>query len=82
MIIEEKLSKVNGELVIKRYNKGNLLGKGGFAKVHELINLETKKIYAGKIIMKSSLSKSRAKQKVKKNNHFGDSMENIQFFLL
>jgi polo-like kinase 1 len=49
---------------VKRYSKGMLLGKGGFAKVYEMVNLESKKIYAGKIIMKSSLSKVRAKQKV------------------
>ena len=44
--------------------KGRFLGKGGFAKVYELTNTETKKVYAAKIINKSSLTKKRAKQKL------------------
>ena len=52
-IIEEKISKVNGDIAIKRYQKGKLLGKGGFAKCYEVINLETKKRLAAKIIPKS-----------------------------
>jgi len=49
---------------VKRYAKGKLLGKGGFAKCFEVTNLETKKVLAAKIIQKSSLTKSRARQKV------------------
>jgi len=64
IIIEEKISKVNGELAVKRYSKGKMLGKGGFAKVYEVTNLETKKTLAGKIIAKTSLQKTRARQKV------------------
>ena len=41
-----------------------MLGKGGFAKVYEITNLETKKSLAGKIIAKNSLTKNRARQKV------------------
>lgn len=41
-----------------------MLGKGGFAKCYEVTNLENKKVLAGKIICKSTLTKSRAKQKV------------------
>jgi len=41
-----------------------LLGKGGFAKVYEFVNLDNKKVMAGKVINKSSLTKSRAKQKL------------------
>ena len=41
-----------------------MLGKGGFAKVYEVKNLETQKTLAGKIIMKNSLTKNRARQKV------------------
>ena len=52
-IIEEKISKVNGDIAIKRYQKGKLLGKGGFAKCYEVTNLETKKRLAAKIIPKS-----------------------------
>eukprot|EP00331_Platyophrya_macrostoma_P033858 CAMPEP_0176440628 /NCGR_PEP_ID=MMETSP0127-20121128/20688_1 /TAXON_ID=938130 /ORGANISM="Platyophrya macrostoma, Strain WH" /LENGTH=50 /DNA_ID=CAMNT_0017825197 /DNA_START=51 /DNA_END=200 /DNA_ORIENTATION=+ len=32
VIIEEKISKVNGDTVIKKYARGKMLGKGGFAK--------------------------------------------------
>lgn len=63
-IIEEKITKTNGEVVIKKYSKGKALGRGGFAKCYEVTNLETKRISAAKIIAKSSLNRSRAKQKV------------------
>lgn len=63
-IIEEKVVKENREVAIKRYSKGRYLGKGGFARVHEFTNLETRKITAAKIVAKSSLTKSRAKQKL------------------
>ena len=61
VIIEEKISKVNGDYAVKRYLKGKLLGKGGFAKCYEVTNLETKKILAAKIIPKNSLTKNRAR---------------------
>jgi polo-like kinase 1 len=64
VIIEERISTVGGETAVRRYNRGHLLGKGGFAKCYEFTNLENKKISAAKIIMKSTLTKSRAKQKV------------------
>ena len=63
-IIEEKITKTNGEIVIKKYSKGKALGRGGFAKCYEVTNLETKRVSAAKIIAKSSLNRSRAKQKV------------------
>jgi polo-like kinase 1 len=63
-IIEEKITKANGETVIKKYSKGKALGRGGFAKCYEVTNLETKRVSAAKIIAKSSLNRSRAKQKV------------------
>ena len=60
-IIEEKIVKVNGDVAIRRYNKGRFLGKGGFARVYEIVNLENRKISASKIVAKASLTKSRAK---------------------
>ena len=63
-IIEEKITKTNGEVVVKKYSKGKALGRGGFAKCYEVTNLESKRISAAKIIAKSSLNRSRAKQKV------------------
>jgi polo-like kinase 1 len=50
--------------VIKKYSKAKLLGKGGFAKCYEITSLDTKRVSAAKIIAKSSLNRSRAKQKV------------------
>jgi polo-like kinase 1 len=64
VIIEEKINKPNGEKAVRRYAKGKMLGKGGFAKCYEVTNLETKKILAAKIIPKNTLTKSRARQKL------------------
>lgn len=63
-IIEEKIIKLTGDIQIKRYLKGRLLGKGGFAKCYEITNLENKHISAAKIVCKSSLVKARSKQKL------------------
>ena len=63
-IIEEKITKTNGEVVVRKYTRGKALGRGGFAKCYEVTNLETKRVSAAKIIAKSSLNRSRAKQKV------------------
>ena len=64
-IIEERITRSNGETIVRKYAKGRLLGKGGFAKCYEVTNLESKRILAAKIIEKASLKKSRARQKVK-----------------
>ena len=63
-IVEEKITKVNGDVQIRKYIKGRLLGKGGFAKCYEFINQENDHSSAAKIIPKKSLVKSRAKQKL------------------
>ena len=63
-VVEEKIIKVTGDVQIRKYYKGRLLGKGGFAKCYEFICAENKKVFAGKVIAKSSLVKSRAKQKL------------------
>jgi len=36
----------------KRYQKGRFLGKGGFAKCYEITDLDTKQVFAGKIVPK------------------------------
>ncbi len=64
-IIEEKITQANGQIKIKKYTKGKTLGRGGFAKCYEITSIENKKVLAAKIIAKNSLSRSRAKQKVK-----------------
>lgn len=63
-VIEEQVVKPSGEVTIRRYSKGKFLGKGGFARVYEFTSLETRKLYAGKVVVKASLTKSRAKQKL------------------
>lgn len=60
-IIEEKVIRYNGEVYIRKYQKGKFLGKGGFAKCYEFSNMETKAIQAAKVVEKASLTKSRAK---------------------
>ena len=34
-VVEEKIIKVTGDVQIRKYYKGRLLGKGGFAKCYE-----------------------------------------------
>ena len=63
-VVEEKVIKVNGEVAIRRYNKGRFLGKGGFARCYEFTSLDSKKITAAKVVPKASLTKSRQKQKL------------------
>ena len=48
----------------RRYVKGRFLGKGGFAKCYMMTDLDTKKVYAGKVVSKATLSKYRAKEKL------------------
>ena len=95
-IVEEKVVKYNGEICIKKYLKGKFLGKGGFARCFEFTNLENKRVSAAKIIAKSTLTKTRAKQKLMSeikihrslhhNNivgfeHFFEDAENVYILL-
>ena len=63
-IIIEKIQKNTNEFQLKKYRKGRLLGKGGFARCYEFIDEETDHISAAKVIPKKNLIKSRAKQKL------------------
>ena len=45
-----------------------LLGKGGFAKCFLFTDIETSEVFAAKIIAKSSLVKTRARERVR--DHF------------
>ena len=61
-LIEEELAGGAGQdKVIRKYTRGRLLGKGGFAKCYEITNHEDGRVMAAKIIEKSSLKKKRAK---------------------
>mmetsp|Transcript_120942 Transcript_120942/g.342121 ORF Transcript_120942/g.342121 Transcript_120942/m.342121 type:complete len:951 (-) Transcript_120942:202-3054(-) len=48
-----------------RYKKGRFLGKGGFAKCYEVQDVDTKEVFAAKIVAKASISKPRAHAKLK-----------------
>ena len=63
-VVEEKLIQVTGDVQIRKYYKGRLLGKGGFAKCYEFKCSENNKVFAAKVVAKSGLVKSRAKQKL------------------
>lgn len=95
-VIDEYIKKPNGEVLIRSYNKGRFLGRGGFARVYEFINIETKQVYAGKVIEKQSLTKARLRQKllseikihrsldhenIVKFEHFFEDTENVYILL-
>ena len=63
-IIEEVIPISKGKTKIRKYKIGRFLGKGGFAKCYEFTCSENKKIFAAKVVAKSGLVKSRAKQKL------------------
>ena len=63
-VIEERHTTSSGETTVRSYQRGKLLGKGGFARCYEVKELESEKLLAAKIIEKSSLTKGRAKQKL------------------
>lgn len=92
-IIQETVKSSN---LIRLYQKSSFLGKGGFARVYEFINIESKKTYAGKLIEKTSLCKSRVRQKlmteikihkslnhpnIVKFEHFFEDSENVYILL-
>jgi polo-like kinase 1 len=80
----------------RKYSLGQLLGKGGFAKVFEVTDVSTGNAYAAKVIDKKSLMKPKTKQKllteikihkslnhsgVVKFVHFFDDEENVYILL-
>ena len=60
----EKTMKPSGEIQLTTYIKGKFLGKGGFAKVYELVSSDTNQQYACKFIPKDRISKHHIKQKL------------------
>lgn len=63
-IIEERFLTPSGDCTLRKYSKGKLLGKGGFARCYEFTSLDTRKVMAAKIVPKASLMKARQKQKL------------------
>lgn len=49
---------------MRRYSRGRFLGKGGFAKCYEITDLETKQVFAGKIVPKSLILKQHQREKM------------------
>ena len=62
-VIEEKIQKSNGEISFKSYSRGKLIGKGGFAKVYEVKNIENQQLSAAKIMEKELLCRKRARHR-------------------
>ncbi|GAM18995.1 hypothetical protein SAMD00019534_021700 [Acytostelium subglobosum LB1] len=65
IIVKETIYHSNGRTSFKDYLQGEFLGLGGFAKCYVMTDLDTKKVYAAKIVPKSSLVKARTKNKLK-----------------
>lgn len=63
-ILQEKTKKNSSEVTVNTYIKGQFLGKGGFAIVHEVTLSNTNETVACKMIAKERISKSKAKQKL------------------
>ncbi|XP_064625588.1 serine/threonine-protein kinase PLK1-like [Lineus longissimus] len=58
------------------YLRGKLLGKGGFANCYELIDVKTKRIYAGKIVPKTRISKPHQKEKIAREIELHRNLKN------
>jgi polo-like kinase 1 len=63
-IVEEKVKRSNGEQFVRKYTKGKLLGKGGFATCYEFTLQSTGEVYAAKVIDKATLQKDKTKAKL------------------
>lgn len=50
------------------YKKGRFLGKGGFARCYELMDIKDQRFYAGKVVSKLLLLKSHQRDKVYVSN--------------
>lgn len=76
-IIEDKSGgsrRRNGH--VARYAKGRFLGKGGFAKCYEVTDMETKEVFAAKIVAKASVAKPRAHEKLRSEIAIHRSLDN------
>ena len=63
-LIYEQMVTESGRKVTKTYRRGKLLGKGGFARCFVFTDLDTNHDYAGKVVQKSSLTRTRAREKL------------------
>ncbi|WAR01981.1 PLK1-like protein [Mya arenaria] len=66
----------------KRYLKGRFLGKGGFAKCYELQDIDTKEIFAGKIMTQEiSIHREIGYKHVVKFQSFFEDSDNVYILL-
>lgn len=49
---------------MRRYSRGRFLGKGGFAKCFEITDVESKQVFAGKIVPKALILKQHQREKM------------------
>ncbi|XP_055062008.1 serine/threonine-protein kinase PLK1 isoform X2 [Misgurnus anguillicaudatus] len=61
---------------MKRYMRGRFLGKGGFAKCYEITDMNTKEVFAGKVVPKSMLLKPHQKEKMSTEIAIHKSLDN------
>ena len=68
MIENTKRTVLDGKEIttVKRYQRGELLGKGGFAKCFRVTDIDTKEDWACKIVSKKSLTEQCHVQKLQK----------------
>lgn len=85
-VIIEQTVKPNGEIFLHHYIRGKFLGKGGYARVYEVISTESSKTYACKFIPKAKVIKNYAKQKlmseikIHRSLHHANIVEFFHFF--
>ena len=63
-MITQVKEKFSGEKKIETYIKGTIIGTGGFSKCYKLYNVQDKKIYAAKEIIKDKSSYDRIKNEI------------------
>ena len=63
-MITQMKEKFSGEKKIETYIKGKIIGTGGFSKCYKLYNVQDKKIYAAKEIIKDKSSYDRIKNEI------------------
>lgn len=68
---EDRRLDSNGGVLVRRYTRGRLLGKGGFARCFKFTHVERNKVLAGKVVDKETLHRERAKAKVRQGGRAG-----------
>ncbi|XP_052360955.1 serine/threonine-protein kinase PLK1 [Oncorhynchus keta] len=61
---------------LKKYSRGRFLGKGGFAKCYEITDMETREVFAGKVVPKSMIVKPHQREKMSSEISIHKSLDN------